>query len=100
MNLALRCMKCREPFIRRVKGNVGRSDANGQGLKLWRSDFLCGACRAENDARRRDVQAAKLREEAARRRASQRRFVATLQEQGKLGSIREPEPKEQYSVDP
>jgi len=100
MNLALRCMRCREPFIRRIKGNVGRSDVNGQGLKLWRSDFLCGACRAEEDARRREEQATKLREEAERRRASQRRFVASLQNQGKLGPIREPEPKEQYSVDP
>jgi len=100
MNLALRCVKCQELFIRRIRGNVGRSDVNGQGLKLWRSDFLCGACRAENDARRRDMQAAKLREEAERRRASQRRFVADLQSQGKLGPVREPEPKEQYSVDP
>ena len=100
MNLALRCMRCREPFIRRIKGNVGRSDANGQGLKLWRSDFLCGACRSWQDARRREMQAANLYEDAERRRASQRRFVAALQEQGKLGSIREPEPKEQCSVDP
>lgn len=74
MDITIRCSQCKELFIRRIKNNIGRSDAEGKGLVLWRSE---------------EEQAARLREEAVLQRLSQRRLVEELQKQDKLGPVHE-----------
>jgi hypothetical protein len=89
LNVVVRCITCKEIFVRRVRPSHFQMPDSENRFALWRSDYFCRACISDGAARLREKQAEKLREEATRQRGAQRRHVEDLERRGKLGPVHE-----------